>query len=63
MRCTGCNISIDMCVCNEEYDFTEECQDIVEDMAEIEAQQKLRLHRCKDCLFFVCRCRAEKAKK
>ena len=56
MKCIGCNTNIETCICNDTYDITEECQDILEDYAEIEASEIPGAKRCKECYFFMCCC-------
>lgn len=56
MVCCECGVDKRECVCDHVDVFLEDNQELMDDLAELEAQEK-KQPRCLTCYFFVCRCK------
>lgn len=56
LYCEECSLDKERCICNAYEEFIEENQQLMEDLAELEAKERPNAKRCISCYFFNCRC-------
>ena len=60
--CSACELPYHNCICSQVDDFFEENNYLMEDLRELEAQNKKK-KRCDACYFFECKCASGHAKR
>lgn len=55
--CSECGLPKQKCICEVASEILEANEELFEDLAELEAQEKPNARRCLGCYFFNCQCR------